>query len=227
MAMTSLASFANEELRAHVESNLARVRERIMATGRALDSVRIVAVTKTFGLDCVAAARDLGLTTVGENYVDELVEKRGTVGDSGLTWHYLGALQTNKIAKVVKVADVLCGVSRTKEVEKIAHESPGHRIYVQVDYTERERRNGVLASEAPALVDHARSLGLLVLGLMTVPDPAPVATENAFRALVDLADELEIPERSMGMTNDVELACSLGTTEIRLGRALFGERTYA
>lgn len=227
MAMTSQASFDNQELRSRIELNLNRVRDRIVSTGRDLDSVRIVAVTKTFGVDCVLAALDLGLTHLGENYVGELAEKHDALNSSRACWHYLGALQTNKIAKVTKAATILCGVSRLKEIEKIASDSPGHSLYVQVDFTGQENRNGADPQEVRGLVSSARDLGLRVDGLMTVPSPGIDDTRLAFGGLQRLADELEIKERSMGMTSDLEIACEMGTTEVRIGRALFGDRNVA
>jgi len=227
MEMTSPASFDNEELRVRISANLTRIQERIVSTGRDLSSVRIVAVSKTFGLDDIRAALSLGLVDFGENYVDELVQKHHDIEDQNVSWRYLGALQTNKIAKVLSAATVVCGVSRSKEIEKIATLSPAQRIYVQVDFTGQENRNGAPANEVADLVNLARERGLTVEGVMTVPSPGLASSEAAFRGLVDIADQLGIRERSMGMTDDLELACSLGSTEIRIGRALFGQRTYA
>ena len=221
---TSPASCANDELIERLRANLARVRERVSATGRDLASVRLVAVTKTFGLAEVRAAHELGLRTFAENYVDELCEKRRATHDLGVTWHYLGALQTNKIARACECAEVLSAVARAKELEKIATASPGKTIDVQVDFTGEARRNGVAPGEVAALVELARSLSLHVRGLMVVAPPGEQATRAAFVATARLADEFGLAERSMGMSDDLELACELGTTEVRLGRALFGAR---
>jgi pyridoxal phosphate enzyme (YggS family) len=200
------------------------VRERISTSGRDLSSVRLVAVTKTFGVGEVRAAYELGLRTFAENYVDELCEKSRATHGLGVTWHYLGALQTNKIARAAQCADVLSAVARAKELEKIATASPGKSIDVQVDFTGEARRNGVAPSDVVALVALARSLALDVRGLMVVAPPGEEATREAFVATAQLADELGLVERSMGMSDDLELACELGTTEVRLGRALFGPR---
>jgi hypothetical protein len=222
---TSPASCADDELRERLRSNLARLRERVVATGRDLASVRLVAVTKTFGTKEVRAAYELGLRTFAENYVDELCEKRGATNDlDALTWHYLGALQTNKIARASKCAQVLSAVARAKELEKIAATAPGKTIDVQVDFTGEPQRNGVAPGDAAELVAIARSLSLNVRGLMVVAPPGEAATRAAFVATGALADELGLVERSMGMSDDLELACELGTTELRVGRALFGPR---
>jgi len=218
------ASFVSDELVQRVSANLVEVRRRIRDTGRSLESVRIVAVTKTFAAEAVRAAAMVGLTTVGENYVDELIAKQKLAGDVTVRWHYLGALQTNKIARVARVADVLCGVSRPEEIDRIATARAGMAIYVQVDFTGAPARNGALPGEVARLVDLGRDLGLDVRGLMTV---APVEREAARRAFVAtdaLCQELGLAERSMGMSDDLELACECATTEVRVGRALFGPR---
>jgi pyridoxal phosphate enzyme (YggS family) len=218
------ASCANEETLERLRANLTHVRARVGASGRELASVRLVAVTKTFGLDEVAAAYELGLRTFAENYVDELCEKREATNALDVTWHFLGALQTNKIARASACADILSAVARTKEIEKIAATSPGKTIDVQVDYSGEARRNGAAPNDVAPLVTLARSLSLNVRGLMVVAPKGVEETRRAFAATRTLADELGLVERSMGMSDDLELACEYGTTELRLGRALFGPR---
>lgn len=218
------ASFASEQLRERVRANVEDVRARILSTGRVLTSVRVVAVTKTFGVGEVAAALANGLTTFGENYVDELCDKRRESQASGATWHFLGALQTNKIARAIACADVLCAVARVKELERIAVLAPDTSIDIQVDFTGEARRNGASPRDVGTLVARARALGLHVRGLMVVAPIGEVQAREAFRATSALANEFGVVERSMGMSDDLELACALGTTEVRLGRALFGPR---
>jgi hypothetical protein len=228
VAMTTYpASFASDDLVRRVAANLAEVRARIISSGRALESVRIVAVTKTFGPEFVRAASEVGLRTVGENYVDELSEKKAATTTLGLAWFYLGALQSNKIRRLVSIADVLCAVSRVKEIERIARERSGMAIYVQVDCTGAPARNGAPPGEVAELVEHGRARGLDVRGLMTVAPQEVRGAREAFHITDQLANELNVVERSMGMSDDLELACELGTTEVRVGRALFGPRTGA
>lgn len=221
---TSPASSVSDELFARVGANLARVRERVRSTGRDPSSVRVLAVTKTFGADAVAAAYALGLHDVGENYVDELCAKRELVANPAITWHYLGALQSNKIARALSCAQVLSGVARVKEVDKIAALAPGASIDVQVDFTGAGERNGAPPAQVGALVERARALGLHVRGLMVVAPHGDALTRAAFARTGALADEFGVRERSMGMSDDLELACEMGSTEVRLGRALFGSR---
>jgi len=222
--MTTSPASSADELVQRVAENLAAVRARIAATGRDPASIRIVAVTKTFGIDAVRAARVNGLADLGENYVEELCAKRAQSDDAAITWYYLGALQSNKVQRVVACADVICGVSRAKELERIATFEPRRRLYVQVDYTGSPGRNGTVQGDVANLVARARELGLDVRGLMTVAPTEPEGARRAFRSLRSLADELGLVECSMGMSDDLEAACELGTTEVRIGRALFGAR---
>jgi uncharacterized pyridoxal phosphate-containing UPF0001 family protein len=221
---TSPVSFADDPYVALVAANLTTVRARITSTGRASDEVRVVAVTKTFGAAAVRAAASVGLSDVGENYVGEMQEKRAQSAATSLRWHYLGALQSNKIARICRVADLVCGVARERELERIASSSPTTAIYLQVDYTGATTRNGASPSEIPSLVRRARALELDLRGLMCVAPPETLAAREAFSMTRRLADEFALVERSMGMTDDLEIACELGSTEIRVGRALFGAR---
>jgi PLP dependent protein len=220
--MTTFPASSANELLERVGLNLETVRSRIAATGRDLDSVRIVAVTKTFGEQEVLAASELGLKHFGENYVEELCAKRDAAPDA--TWHFLGALQSNKIARVVGCADVLSGVAREKELRKLAALSSEKALDIQVDFTRRAERNGVAPEDVTDLVSRARELNLNVRGLMVVAPPEAKEAREAFERTVALADSLGLVERSMGMSEDLEIACVAGTTEVRLGRALFGPR---
>lgn len=225
--MTSPASFASPDLVSRVAANLAHVRARIVNSGGDPSRVRIVAVTKTFGVDAVHAAAAVGLRTMGENYVDELCDKRDAVGPLDVAWHFLGALQSNKITRAVHCAEVLCSVSRMKELDGIARVQPGQALYVQVDFTGAPRRSGAPPTQVEALVRAGRALDLAVRGLMTIAPPDPDGAREAFRGLRTLADDLGLVERSMGMSDDLEIACEFATTEVRIGRALFGPRSVA
>jgi hypothetical protein len=217
------ASSSEAALATRVAANLNLVHERIRRAGGDPSAIRIVAVSKTFGIDVVRVASELGLADIGENYLEELESKRATSGVP-VRWHYLGALQTNKIKRICEVADVVCGVSRDVEIDKIARVHPGMSIYVQVDFTGASERNGASYEDVERLVERARSLELRVEGLMTVAPIDPAGARRAFEGTDHLAREMGLRERSMGMSDDLELAVSLGSTEVRLGRALFGPR---
>ena len=221
---TSPASSARDELTERVRANLARLRARIAASAPDPARVRVVAVTKTFGVAEVEVAAAVGLRDVGENYVEELCDKRAATTTPSLSWHYLGVLQSNKIARAARCADVLCGVARVKELERIASIRPGATLYVQVDFTGEGRRHGAPPTQVGPLVARARALELDVAGLMVVAPTESRAARAAFAATDALAAEFGVRERSMGMSEDLELACELGSTEVRVGRALFGPR---
>jgi hypothetical protein len=200
------------------------LRRRIEAAGGDPGRIRIVAVTKTFSVAHARAALDAGLHDLGENYAAELVEKAAALDDPRARWHFLGAIQTNKLARLAPVTWCFQGLARAKEAEALAQRSPGSRVMVQVDVTGAEGRNGAAPEEVPSLVESARSLGLEVGGIMTVAPQDADAARRCFRRATELADELGLEERSMGMTDDLEIAVEEGSTMLRIGRALFGGR---
>ena len=185
--------------------------------------MRVVGVAKTFGPEMVRAAAAVGLDAIGENYLDELRATRAATRDVDVTWYYLGALQTNKITRIAASADVICSLARVKEAQRLAELGASPPLYVEVDVSGEARRPGAAPQEVATLVARARELGLTVTGLMTVA-PLGGGAREAFRLTRDLADDLGLPERSMGMSDDLEVACEMGSTEVRIGRALFGPR---
>lgn len=207
---------------------LARIRARIEAAAPDPERVTLLAVTKGFGPEAVRTAVGAGLMAVGENYADELVAKAAAVaGDPGPApeWHFLGAIQRNKVARLAPVVACWQGVARVEEGRAIARRRPGARVLVQVDVAGLAGRGGVPATEVPGLVASLRSEDLEVAGLMAVGPPGPPEAARAgFREVRLLADALDLGVRSMGMTDDLEVALSEGSTMVRLGRALFGER---
>ncbi len=188
----------------------------------------MVAVTKGFGPRAVHAARQAGLTDLGENYAGELVRKAAAdLDDPEVVWHFLGAVQRNKVAQLAPLVGVWQSVARAAEGERIARFAPGARVLVQVETTGLAGRNGCSPAEAGELVTRLGDLGLDVRGLMTVAAPAEAAAKEAFVTLGRLADRLGLEERSMGMTDDLEAAVAAGSTMVRIGRALFGARPPA
>jgi len=226
--------------RVDVPAALADASRRIELAGGDPDAVRIVAVTKGFGPDAVRAALAAGLCDIGENYAQELLAKAAallgapspsspdaldTRGDGRLRWHFLGGIQRNKVKGLAPLVACWQSVARAVEGEAIARHCPGASLLVEVDLTGAPSRNGCAPGEVPALVATLRSFDLDVRGLMTVaPAAGGDVARRAFRTCRELADRLDLPERSMGMSGDLELAVAEGTTMVRLGRALFGER---
>lgn len=209
-------------------ANLEALRARITDAGGSPDDVTIVAVTKGFGADAVQAAVEAGLRDVGENYAQELESKAKAVPPATrleARFHFLGRIQRNKVARISRHVHLWHTVDRAAAGQEIAkHERPAP-VLVQVNVSGEGAKNGCRFDEAPALVDSLGAMGLDVRGLMAVgPAGPPELARPGFRKLTALADRLGLPERSMGMTDDLEVAVQEGTTMVRVGRALFGDR---
>jgi PLP dependent protein len=212
--------------------NLGVIHSRIEAAGGDVQRIRVIAVSKGQPATSVVSALRSGQVDFGENYAEELVEKAGALAADGIganvTWHFQGRLQSNKINKLKPYVSWWHTVDSTDRAAALAQRVPGATVLVQLDATEGTGgRSGVRFVEVAPLVRDARNLGLNVVGLMTV---APMAAEHTdaalrcFRSLTDLAEELGLPERSMGMSDDLEAAVQAGTTIVRIGSALFGPR---
>lgn len=226
---------AAEPMAAMVESEVIRaraaeIRERLRAAGDTDGRVALIAVTKGFPAALISRALAAGLVDLGENYAQELVAKAadpGSVGPGGERprWHFIGGLQSNKIKLLAGVVHLWQTVDRSSLAEAIAKRDAGARVLVQVNTTGEAQKSGCQPGEAPALVGRARELGLDVAGLMTIgPTEAGVDPRPCFSRLRDLAAVCEVQELSMGMSADFEAAVAEGSTMVRIGSALFGER---
>jgi len=214
---------------ADVRANLAAIRERIRSTGHDPDAVAVLAVTKAFGPEIARIALAAGLPDLGENYAQELVAKDEELRTQTLavepTWHFLGRLQTNKVRVLAPIVGLWQSVDRVELVRQLAARVPHAAILVQVNLSGEEQKGGCSFAAAPALVGAAQDAGLDVQGLMGVaPAGSAEAARPGFQRLVALADELDLPQRSLGMSNDFEVAVEEGSTMIRIGRGLFGPR---
>jgi PLP dependent protein len=211
---------------ADVAARAERVRERIVAAGGDLVRIRIVAVTKGFGPEAVQAAVAAGLHDVGESYAQELLAKAEVLScEPAPTVHFVGRVQTNKVRKIAPLVSLWHSVDRIALGAEIAKRAPGAAVLAQVNLSGEESKAGGPPDETAAFVTALRDLGLDVRGLMTIGPMGPAeAARPAFRTLRRLADQLELVERSMGMTDDLEVAVEEGTTMVRVGTALFGPR---
>jgi len=209
-------------------SSVAELRDRIARAGRDPDSVTLVAVTKGFGIDVVHDALASGLVDLGENYAQDLHAKADALDaaqQAAVRWHFIGRLQTNKVRLIAPHVALWQSVDREPLVVEIAKRAPGAEVLVQVNTSDEPQKGGCTPVEAPALVASCRDLGLHVRGLMCVgPAADRDASRRAFQLLSSLADELELRERSMGMSDDLEAALAEGSTMVRVGTALFGAR---
>ncbi len=211
-----------------VAQRFGALRERLIRVGG--DRVRVVAVTKGFGLEAVVAAMGAGLVDMGENYAQELLAKAGHVGEEleaelRPCWHFIGRLQRNKIRKIAHLVDLWQSVDRPEAAVEIARWAPGARVLVQVDITDIGGRGGCPPEGTAQLVAGCRQAGLEVAGLMAVGEPGPPERSRpGFRLLAAQAADLGLPELSMGMSADIEVAVEEGATMVRVGTALFGPR---
>jgi uncharacterized pyridoxal phosphate-containing UPF0001 family protein len=209
-------------------------------------SVKVVCVTKGHGVNVKAAAFAAGFTDLGENYAQELVAGAASLGagaaslgagaaslgagaanlPSSPRWHFIGGLQSNKVRSLAEIVSLWQSVDRLSLAQEIARRAPGAQVLVQLDLAGISGRSGIAPADAAELVRNCIDLGLDVRGLMGVGVPGPPEESRlGFRMLSNLADELELPERSIGMSNDFEVAVSEGSTMLRVGSALLGPRT--
>lgn len=193
--------------------------------------VTLVAVTKTFPVESWAAVVRAGGSDVGENYAQELVAKseefaRRYPDLARPRVHFIGRLQSNKIRLLADHVDVWQSVDRESLVDEIARRAPGAHVLVQVDATGEVGKGGCELDRVPTLVARAIESGLNVNGVMVVgpTDSDPERTRLAFERTAALADREGLPVRSMGMSADLELALACGTTMVRVGSAIFGDR---
>jgi PLP dependent protein len=204
-----------------VAERVAAVRARIADAGG--EGVTLVAVTKGFEPEVVAAAVAAGIEDVGESYAQELVAKAAVV--EAPRWHFVGRLQANKVRAMAGTVDLWQSVDRPRLVDELARRAPGAKVLVQVDVTGEPAKGGCPPAEVPALVERAAGAGLEPRGLMAIgPLGPPEDARPGFRALVGLADRLGLAERSIGMSGDLEVAVQEGATMVRVGTALFGPR---
>jgi pyridoxal phosphate enzyme (YggS family) len=218
--------------------SLARVRDTVarhQAVGGWTHPVRIVAVTKTHGPEAVRAALAAGLTDVGENRVQEALQKQTALTDLTVNWHLIGTLQRNKARHAAGRFVLIHSVDREDlAAELYRRVEPGtlQAVLVQVNCSDEPQKGGVEPDGLPALLDQLRGLERLdVQGLMTMSALTDDVGEQrrAFRRLRELRDGAEhrghrLPELSMGMSGDYPIAVEEGATMIRLGTVLFGER---
>ncbi len=211
-----------------------------MRAGRRPEEIRLVAVTKTVGLAAIRDAVDAGLRVFGENRVQEAQKKisglKSEFSGSKIEWHLIGHLQRNKARYAVRLFDLIHSLDSEALALELAQEAEKagkvQRVLIQVKLSEEETKSGITEEELGRLADKVAMLRNLKLeGLMTVPPffDDPQLARPYFRRLRELRDELrnkgfQLPELSMGMSNDFEVAIEEGATLVRVGTAIFGER---
>lgn len=202
------------------------------------DSITLVAVTKGHPLEATRAAREAGLQVIGENRVQEARAKWEVAGDLGLSWHLVGHLQRNKVRQALQMFDLIHSVDSLRLAETIDKEAERldgrTAVLVQVNASGEQSKYGFSVDEAfdPIAeicdLEHIRVEGLMTMAPFTADENLLRVTFRRTRALFDRCREdlerFEGQHLSMGMTNDFEIAVEEGSTMVRIGTALFGER---
>lgn len=229
---------------ADIKRNLKGVRRRIAVAaeraGRVADDIKLVAVSKMHPPEMLLAAIKNGVTSLGENKVQEAEGKIPTVGCDSAEWHLIGNLQKNKARKAVQLFDVIQTVDSPELVhrlERICEEEQRESlsVYVQVDLAGESTKSGVPVTQLQMVVESLKRCKRLRLdGLMVIPPyfDEPEATRPYFQRLREIRDRLAFEnafahnkgELSMGMSHDFEVAIEEGATVIRVGTAIFGTR---
>ena len=225
-----------------VIGNLQTVRSRIAqasaAAGRAVDSVTLLAVSKTFAADAVRAAFAAGQREFGENYVQEALDKIAALADlrPQIEWHLIGPLQSNKTRPVAEAFDWVHSVDRLKIAQRLSEQRPAElpplQLCLQVNISGEASKSGLLPADVLAVARAVAVLPRLRLrGLMAIPEPvgdetAQRAPHRALRELLAALNDagLGLDTLSMGMSADLEAALAEGATIVRVGTAIFGGR---
>ena len=215
----------------------ARVAKAAQAAGRDPESVGLLAVSKTWPADAVRMAAAAGQRAFGENYVQEGVDKIEALGDLALEWHFIGPLQSNKTRAVANAFDWVHSIDRLKIAERLSAQRDAHRpplnVCIQVNVSGEDSKSGVAPDAAIALTRAVAALPRLrVRGLMCIPEPTDdlVLLRSRFAVLHQLKDALvaeglALDTLSMGMSDDLEAAVAEGATLVRVGTAIFGQRS--
>lgn len=213
-----------------VRAALVEIRSRVAAVERSwTHPVEVMAVTKGFAPSIIELAVDAGCSAIGENYAQELLTRVPTLeslGERRPTVWFIGHLQSNKVRQLAGVVDVWATVDRASLAKEIAVRAPGARVLVQLNVTGERQKSGCVPDDAPTLLERCGELGLDVAGVLAM-GPTGGAPEDAapgFDVARRFVDEHGLEVCSVGMTSDLEVAVSSGSTQIRVGTGLFGPR---
>ncbi len=224
------------EIAAALQGIRERVRRAAQACGRACEEIRIVAVSKSKPASAVREAYEAGQRDFGENYVQEFVDKAQQLADlQDLRWHFIGHLQTNKARVIAERAHAVQSLDSVRLAQELGKRAAAVGrvlpVLIEVNLGAEESKSGASIDDARSLLEAARQEpALVVRGLMTVP-PHELELEQAarhFRRLKEMQQQLggeaRLPEMSMGMSHDFEVAIACGATTVRVGTAIFGGR---
>jgi pyridoxal phosphate enzyme (YggS family) len=220
----------------------ATIAQAAQAAGRAQDSVRLLAVSKTFPAEAVLAAMNAGQRAFGENYLQEALDKIEAVAqaapDTPVEWHFIGPIQSNKTRPIASHFAWVHTVDRFKIAQRLSEQRPPElgplNVCLQVNISGEESKSGASEAGLPELARQVAGLpNLRLRGLMAIPEPEsdPARQRAPFARLRQLAEQLrsdgiDVDTLSMGMSGDLEAAVAEGATIVRIGSAIFGARNY-
>ncbi len=192
---------------------------------RADREVTLIAVTKGFTIKEIDAAKRAGIVNFGENYAQEMKAKNLDIEDECI-WHFIGQLQSNKVRKISHMVQVWHSVTSMKLAKEIEKRSEFSDILLQVNMGNRGNNLGIYPSHLPVCLEQLQGMKVNVRGLMTMGVAGDLeSTRKIFTSLRRLADLHELPDCSMGMSGDLEIALECGTTMLRVGTGIFGNRS--
>ena len=203
-----------------VRANLERVRSEIAAAGRDPDTVQILAAVKYVSVEELGVLAEAGLTLLGENRAQDLIAKADAYPDV-FTWDFIGHLQSRKVRQILPYVRYVETVASESALEQLRrHGTPSTQVLVEVNMAGEEGKSGIAPEELPAFLERCP---VKVVGLMTMPPLArePEASRRHFAALRELATEHELPQLSMGTSQDYLVAVQEGATIVRLGSSLY------
>jgi PLP dependent protein len=215
-------------LRDRIEAVQSRIESAALRAGRNAGDVTLIAVTKVFPAEAILKSYELGLRDFGENYVQEFEGKAAAASSlAGARFHLIGHLQSNKAKKASELFQVIQTVDSVKLVRRLDEMGVAMDVMLEVKVSPEESKTGSEEACLPALVEAARATKhLRLVGLMTVPpwSEDPELSRPYFARLRELAVQHSLPQLSMGMSHDMEVAIEEGATCVRVGTALFGRR---
>jgi pyridoxal phosphate enzyme (YggS family) len=223
-----------------IAKNLQQVQQRIhqatQAAGRKRNNITLLAVSKTKPVEMIEQAYAAGQTSFGENYLQDALAKISALRNLDISWHYIGRIQSNKCKDIAQHFAWVHGLDKAKHAERLSHYRAGQNTFlqccIQVNLSGEANKGGIAPDELPGLAHFIQKQPRLKLrGLMTMPNPqtSPEEQSTVFQRLAILRKQLNdegltLDTLSMGMSGDLEMAIAAGSTMVRIGTDIFGER---
>ncbi|WP_427338761.1 YggS family pyridoxal phosphate-dependent enzyme [Caloranaerobacter sp. DY30410] len=227
-------------MKANLEEVYKNIEEAALKTGRSLEDITLIAVTKTIDVDVINEAIKLGINNIGESRVQEILRKYDSIKGRPI-WHMIGHLQTNKVKYIIDKIDLIHSLDRLSLAQELQKRAEQHNVFVnaliQVNIAEEKSKYGLYGDAViPFVEEIIKYPKIKIKGLMTIAPYAenPEEVRYVFRQLKELSVEIEkrgypnveMKYLSMGMTNDYKIAIEEGSNMVRIGTGIFGGRNY-